>query len=96
MIHPDLGVWFASKLSKISRDVISQADKFGVEPYRDYALKKLDAGFNFVVMGHHHTAEWIPHPNGGYLAVGEWMKSGSYGIFEDGELKLAYFAKASD
>ncbi len=91
LVHPDIGVWLAAKLSRVSRSRLSREDKFGPEPYRRYARAKLDAGFNYVVMGHRHVAEWLPHPNGGYLSVGGWMKGGGYGIFEGGELKLEYF-----
>ena len=92
LIHPDLGIWFASKISQTSRQVLSNKDKFGAEPYRAYALEKLDKGFNYVVMGHRHAAEWIPHSNGGYLAIGEWIRAGSYGIFEGGQLRLDYYS----
>lgn len=91
LIHPDLGIWFASKISQTSREVLSSLDKFGAEPYRSYADRKLREGCNYVVMGHRHIAEWIPHPNGGYLAIGEWIRAGSYGIYEHGTLKLAYY-----
>lgn len=91
LIHPDLGIWFASKISQTSRQVLSDQDKFGAEPYRSYALEKLNKGYNYVVMGHRHSSEWIPHPNGGYLAIGEWIQAGSYGVFEQNQLKLDYF-----
>lgn len=95
LVHPDLGVWFASRVSDASRYHVSYKDAYGPEPYREYAARKLDSGYNYVVMGHRHVAEWIEHPNGGYLAVGDWIRKGSYGVFEDGELRLEYFRDES-
>ena len=91
LLHPDAGIWFARQVSGLSQRMWSYEDKFGPEPYRQYARRKLDEGFNYVVMGHRHKSEFIPHPNGGYLAIGEWIAKGTYGVYEDGELKLEIF-----
>ena len=91
LVHPDLGIWLAYKLSGISRNYISAKNEFGTVPYREYALRKLDGGFHYVIIGHHHLAEQIPHPNGGYLAIGDWIRKGSYGLFMDGEAKLKFY-----
>ena len=91
LVHPDLGIWIANKISKISRVTVSKIDTFGAEPYRQYAVNKLDDGFNFVIMGHRHQAEYREHSNGAYVAIGDWLNRGSYGYFIDGEMKLKYF-----
>ncbi|MDP8228614.1 MAG: UDP-2,3-diacylglucosamine diphosphatase [Candidatus Electryoneaceae bacterium] len=91
LVHPDLGIWLAYKLSGISRDHFSSKDGFGAEPYREYARGKLDEGFHYVIIGHRHTYEQIPHPNGGYLAIGEWIRKGSYGLFMDDEANLKFY-----
>jgi UDP-2,3-diacylglucosamine hydrolase len=91
LVHPDLGIWFADKLSDVSREQISSRTIWVADSYREYASHKLDEGVNFVVMGHRHEAEWIAHANGGFLAVGDWIRKGSYGVFENGKLELKYF-----
>jgi len=91
LIHPDFGIWFAHLVSRASHNYASNNDRFGPEPYREYARSKLDEGFNYVVIGHRHHADHIEHPRGGYLAVGDWIKDGSYGVFEEGKLKLKFF-----
>jgi len=91
LVHPDFGIWFASKVSKVSRYKFSNTDKFGPDPYCEYAMKKLDLGFNYIIMGHRHTEEFTSHTNGAYLAIGGWIGKGSYGVFENGEARLDYF-----
>ncbi len=91
LVHPDFGVWFAHKLSGVSRQQFSGKVVRAADSYRKYAVEILDRGTNFVVMGHRHEAEWIPHANGGYLAVGDWIGKKSYGWFENGKAELRYF-----
>lgn len=91
LIHPDFGIWFANRVSKASREHLSNEDKFGLEPYKEFAFKKMDQGFDYAIIGHRHRCGFFPHGQGGYLAIGEWMKSGSYGVFENGKLSLKYF-----
>ncbi len=92
LIHPDFGIWFANRVSKTSREHLSKEDKFGLIPYRDFAFKKIEQGYNYVIMGHRHHASFLPHGNGGYLSIGEWIISGTYGVFENGELQLKHFS----
>ena len=91
LVHPDLGIWIAHLVSRTSHNYASYRDKFGPEPYQDYARRKLEEGFNFVVMGHRHHADRLDHPQGGYLAIGDWIRDGSYGVYEGGELKLKFY-----
>ncbi len=91
LIHPDFGIWLAGRVSKLSREHLSHDDKFGAEPYREYAKWRIDQGYNYVVMGHRHSSEWIPHTNGGYLAIGDWIGRSSYGLFSQNVLELKEF-----
>lgn len=95
LIHPDLGIWFANKVSKYSRVTIDKGKFADLKFYRDYAEKKLNEGFNYVVMGHIHEAGVFEHPNGGFYAIGDWIGVRSYGVFEDGRMQLKYFKVAS-
>ncbi len=91
MVHPDFGIWFAKKLSKGSHTYFSGKKIWSPDSYRDYATEVLDRGMNFVVMGHRHESEWISHKNGGFLAIGDWIRKRSYGWFENGKAELRYF-----
>jgi UDP-2,3-diacylglucosamine hydrolase len=91
LLHPDIGIWLAYRLSGFSHHHLSSQDNFGAEPYRDYAKSKLDDGSDYVVIGHRHTAEHITYDNGEYLAIGEWIRKGSYGLFENGLAQLKYY-----
>ena len=91
LIPPDFGIWFANRISKASRQHLSKEDKFGLDPYKEYALKKIDQGYDYVIMGHRHKAGYFPHGDGAFLSIGEWIRAGSYGVFENGKLTLNYF-----
>lgn len=91
LVHPDFGIWFAHLLSRGSRRHFSGKVIWSGDAYRDYARGVLDRGTNYVVMGHRHEAEWIAHPNGGFLAVGDWIGKRSYGWFENDHAELRYY-----
>jgi len=91
LVHPDLGIWIAYKLSGFSHDHLSSSDNFGAKPYREYAQSKLKKGFDLVVIGHRHTAEHQQYEGGDYLAIGDWIGKGSYGVLKDGVVKLEYY-----
>ena len=91
LVHPDFGIWLAKALSKGSHTYFSGKHVWSPDSYRNYATQVLDKGTNYVVMGHRHEAEWIPHSNGGFLAVGDWIRKKSYGWYENGKAELRYF-----
>ncbi len=92
MVHPDWGIKFAAWLSKASQDHFSAEDKFGLSPYKTYAFKKIDNGFDYVVMGHRHATEYHPYKNGAFLGIGGWIADGGYGIIENGEAKIEHYS----
>ncbi|MBC8465480.1 UDP-2,3-diacylglucosamine diphosphatase [bacterium] len=91
LLHPDLGIRFAGKVSKGSMSYFSYKDKFGVKPYLDYAFSKIDNGFDYVIMGHRHSADYVEHGKGAFVGIGNWIRKGSYGLFENGGCSLEYF-----
>lgn len=92
MIHPDWGINFAAWLSKASTEHYSSEDKFGLDPYKNYAFKKIDQGFDYVVMGHRHSSEFHLHGSGAFMGVGGWIPDGGYGVFTDGVAKIEHFS----
>ena len=91
LIHPDLGIRFAAWLSKASSEHFSAEDKFGLDPYKDYAFNKIDQGFDYVVMGHRHSSEFHPYKDGAFMGVGGWIPDKGYGIFEEGVARIEHF-----
>jgi len=92
LVHPDFGIWFANKVSRLSNLTGGNKEARNIDGYRKYALSKLDEGFNFVVMGHIHLSDFTPHANGAYISIGNWIEEHSYGVFSDGEIKLEFFS----
>ena len=91
MIHPDFGIWFANKISKYSRLKLDNPKKADSVSYRHYAEGKFNKGFDYVVMGHIHEAEVFENENGGFYLIGDWIGKRSYGVFENGEMRLKFY-----
>ena len=91
-VHPDLGIAVADWSSLRSRD--SQLLKNPLEAENDYikyAEVKFSEGFDFVIMGHTHRPLLKELKDGVYLNSGNWYRDFSYGVYQDGELKLEYY-----
>lgn len=87
-IHPDCGILLASRSSKKSRkhtDLKSFSDREGMI---DFAKEKIDLGFDYVVMGHRHKSIVLPHNNGFYVNLGEWLRNPHYGVFDGHSFQL--------
>ena len=70
-LHPNTGIKLASNTSKKSRNYTQKKDYGEVEGMEDFAFKKIDEGFDYVVMGHRHLAKFIEHKLGVYVNLGE-------------------------
>lgn len=82
LIHPDLGIKLAKGSSSTSRDHTDKKDYGSNDGMKEFAFKKLEEGFDFVVMGHRHKAETIAHSNGYYINLGEWLKTPTFGVYD--------------
>jgi UDP-2,3-diacylglucosamine hydrolase len=88
LIHPDRAIKLASSTSKTSRkhtDSKKYSDKDGMQ---DFAFRKIDEGFDYVIFGHRHKLSYTPHNNGFYINLGDWIKKPHYGIFDGKDFKL--------
>lgn len=83
-IHPDLGIGLASGSSKKSRAHTSSKEYGENEGMINFAKKKIEDGFDYVIMGHRHKKIILEHKGGKYINLGEWFLEPSYGKF-DGE-----------
>ncbi len=95
LIHPDLGISIASGSSKKSR-VYTDKKEFEKQGSKDgmidFALKQIDSGFDYVIMGHKHKVEEIPHKHGVYYNLGHWLGNNpTYGIFDENGFRINKF-----
>lgn len=91
-LHPDLGLKLAEMSSSTSREAQSGRNPYeDAKDYMEYAQKKFDEGFDFVVMGHTHLPLIKKLESGVYLNSGEWFKTFSYGMYRQGNLSLEIF-----
>ena len=56
----------------------------------DEALQ-LGRNYDFVVMGHRHDAGLFKEEGGVFLQIGDWMNKGSFGVYENDEIKLKFY-----
>lgn len=96
LIHPDFGLLLAQSSSKTSR--VHTLDRSrGGDGMKEYAVKKIEEGFDYVIMGHHHKPQNIEvrrtrgNGNGFYITLGDWIKNDSYGVFENGKFELKFW-----
>jgi UDP-2,3-diacylglucosamine hydrolase len=91
LVHPDIGIWLAQGSSRKSRfHTDEKAD--GDSGMKEFAEKKINEGFDYVIMGHIHRPQNIGIKNGTrtgyYITLGDWIKSFSYGEYSKGAFEL--------
>jgi UDP-2,3-diacylglucosamine hydrolase len=88
LLHPDVGVPLALHFSQMSRN----ADKNGYyktdQEYRAWAFRKMDEGYDGVVLGHSHIPALVQHGRGWYGNAGNWIHSFTFLKIEDGQPEL--------
>ncbi len=94
LIHPDFGLWLAGASSKKSREYSTNKDSSNDEKNAiEFARKKIEEGFDYVVMGHLHKPKVLKIGSGFYINTGDWLWNFTYGIFSDEfEIKKWKFA----
>ncbi|EQB62763.1 MAG: Metallophosphoesterase [candidate division Zixibacteria bacterium RBG-1] len=86
----DFSFWLAQKVSHSSGNYTQQKN-IEYQEYLNFAKGKINSGFDFVIMGHIHQPILEKIDKGYYVNVGDWMKNFSYGVLEEGELRLEKF-----
>lgn len=81
LIHPDLGVWLASRTSKNSRKYNSKKNNPNFDGLLDSAKNFIDSGFDYVVFGHLHRRQLFQFDTGYYINLGSWIDKPCYGKF---------------
>jgi UDP-2,3-diacylglucosamine hydrolase len=84
-IHPDIGIWIAERMSGGSRAYTDNRDALQKQDgLRIFAEKKItEEHFDYVIMGHRHKPQEDKIGNGWYINLGDWLKSYTYGRFDE-------------
>ncbi|MEP7235636.1 MAG: UDP-2,3-diacylglucosamine diphosphatase, partial [Ignavibacteriota bacterium] len=84
-LHPDIGIWIAERMSGGSRSYTDKRDALQKQDgLRIFAETKItNENFDYVVMGHRHKPEKMQFGGGWYINLGDWLKSYTYGRFDE-------------
>lgn len=88
LIHPDLGIWLATRSSRNSRKYTEKRKRKDFDSLAKFAKKKIESGFDFVIMGHSHKVEFIRLGNGYYINLGDWLSKPQVAIFDGNQIEL--------
>lgn len=87
MIHPDLSGWLARWSSSTSRQYTSNRT-YESTGMVDFAARKIQEGFDFVIMGHNHVPSCQIIDGGMYVNLGDWIFENTYAVFDGKKIKL--------
>ncbi|MEO8446148.1 MAG: UDP-2,3-diacylglucosamine diphosphatase [bacterium] len=91
LIHPDIGIKIAKGTSETSRNHTSTKDYSETDGMKEFATKKIEEGFDYVIMGHRHTPQMSLIQKGHYINLGDWIEHFTYGVFKDKTFELKTF-----
>ncbi len=83
LLHPDFGIPLALHFSHQSRNAKSDKSSYSDSDYREFAFGKIDAGFDYVILGHTHWPALQQQGNGWYLNAGNWIDAFTYIEIDD-------------
>ena len=82
LLHPDLGVALACKVSKKSRAYTEKKNYGEIDGMLEVAKQKIDSGFDYVIFGHSHQRVLENYKDGLYINLGSWIDAPCYGKFD--------------
>ncbi len=85
-LHPDLGFGLARVTSKSSRRYTSNR-RYG-DGMRKEALRRIESGADYVIMGHLHKPVMEKMAGGIYVNLGDWLTHFTYAVFKDNNMQL--------
>lgn len=89
LLHPNIGVWFATRCSGHSRKYLSgRISEKSVQEYRMHARKYLESGNDIAIFGHTHRAELCDLGCGIYCNTGSWLINYNYASMKNGRISL--------
>ena len=87
-IHPDIGVYIASRTSRSSREFTTKKDYGEEDGLFDAAKSKIDQGYDYVLFGHLHRRMFKDYKQGYYVNLGSWLDNPCYGIFQNNSFEI--------
>ena len=90
-LHPDVGIPFARFVSGSSRHYTDRINLNDNDDYINFARKKFDEGYDYVLMGHRHNPMEINERGKKYINLGDWLVHFSYAVFDGKFLKLKLY-----
>ena len=87
LIHPDITGGIARWSSRTSRKYTSNRSYEG-SGMGEFAAKKIQEGFDFVIMGHNHVPSRQNIGKGTYINLGDWITSNTYAVYNNTTLNL--------
>lgn len=88
LLHPDFGIAIANNSSKKSRKYTLTKFNSENDLLIEFAKKKIEEGFDFVILGHTHKAGITNFNKGIYVNLGSWLDSPKFALFDGNDLKL--------
>ena len=89
LIHPDVGIPLARWVSRWSRNRSkSKTPGWNRHVYREASIKKLEKGYDVVVLAHIHFPALEEINGKQYMNTGDWIHNFSYGRLSKGRLTL--------
>ena len=90
LIHPDLGIPFAERVSGSSRVYTDQREALQKQDgMKEFAAQLLATGsHDIVVMGHRHKPELAEFSSGIYVNLGDWVHHFTYGLFDGHRFRI--------
>ena len=90
-LHPDIGIPFAKRMSKTSRDYTSEKDYGSDSEYIDFAKTKFENGFDVVILAHSHKPVSESFEGKYYINSGDWIENFSYILMTEDSIELKYW-----
>jgi UDP-2,3-diacylglucosamine hydrolase len=87
-LHPDIGLRIARSSSKTSRQYTAQKHYGEEDGMRKFAQKKIDEGYDIVIMGHRHEPVTLQVRNGVYINLGDWISHCTYAALDARQITL--------
>ena len=94
-IHPDWGIPFARFVSGSSRLYTDRIDLNDHRDYIDFAKKRFEEDFDYVIMGHRHNPYEFEENGKKYINLGDWINHFSYAVFDGQNLEMKYLQQGS-
>jgi UDP-2,3-diacylglucosamine hydrolase len=90
LIHPDLGIPFAERVSGNSRVYTDGRQALQKQDGMKQFAEQLIAtnSVDYVVMGHRHKPELTQFPSGIYVNLGDWIHHFTYGLFDGHRFRI--------